>query len=49
MVLKKPTPKIFKNSLKIKQVQVSLGLSDAAMIFPGSVIAFEKIRKKVMF
>ena len=29
--------------------RVSLGLSDAAMILPISLIAFEKIRKKVMF
>ena len=29
--------------------RVYLGLSDAAMIFPISLIAFEKMRKKVMF
>ena len=29
--------------------RVSLGLSDAAMIFPIYVITFEKLRKKVMW
>ena len=29
--------------------RVLLGLSDAAIIFPISLIAFEKMRKKVMF